>query len=95
MGKRNLTADQKMAIVLQGIKGEISIAELCRQHNISQTLYYNWRDRFIEGGKQRLNGKGENNPTIEYKTRIKELEHIIGKQTITIDILKKTQELLG
>lgn len=93
MGRRKWTAEQKISIVLQGIKGETSIAEICRNHGISQVQYYKWRDLFLEGAKQRLKGKSNSNSSGAYKAKIKELERIIGKQTVTIEILKKIQEL--
>lgn len=93
MGRRNFTAEQKMSIVLQGIRGETSVAELCRSHAISQVQYYNWRDLFFEGGKQRLNGKAQHTDSTAEKAKIKELERIIGRQTITIEILKKIQNV--
>ena len=92
MGRRRWTADQKFAIVLQGVKGETTVAQLCRDHRISQVQYYQWRDQFFTGAKQQLNGKRARNGTPE-KARISELERIIGKQTVTIEILKKIQQM--
>ena len=54
MKKRKWSADEKLAIVLSGIKGEKSVAEICREHQISQDRYYRWRDKFLEGGKNTL-----------------------------------------
>jgi len=94
--KRNWTVEQKSAIVLQGLKGEVSVAELCRQQGITTTLYYQWRDKFLEAGQIGLSGKGNNlNGQKELKNKIKELERIIGKLTVQNEILKKTEELLG
>ncbi len=93
MKQRKWTAEEKMAIVLEGIKGSKSVAELCREHKISQALYYRWRDKFLEGGKKALvNGSFEDKA---YKAEIEKLQKIIGKQAIQIEILKKTEELLG
>jgi len=92
MGRRIWTADQKLAIVLQGIKGNTTISELCREQGISQVQYYKWRDMFFEGAKKQLAGKRALNGTPE-KAKIKQLERIIGRQTVTIEILKKIQNL--
>ena len=54
MSYRKWSSSQKMAIVLEGIKTSITVAELCRKHGISQTQYYKWRDQFLEGAKQGL-----------------------------------------
>jgi putative transposase len=90
MGRRKWTAEQKFGIVLQGIKGETTITQLCSDHGISQVQYYKWRDQFFSGAKQNLNSKRAQNGTSE-RMKIKELERIIGKQTVTIEILKKIQ----
>ena len=94
MGRRRWTAEQKFAIVLQGIKGETTVAQLCRDHGISQVQYYHWRDQFFAGARQQLNGKRTQNPKYwGEKAKIRELERIIGKQTVTIEILKKIQQM--
>lgn len=74
MSRRRWTAEQKFAIVLQGIKGETTVAQLCRDHGISQVQYYQWRDQFFAGAKQNLNGKRTQNGAPE-KAKIKELVH--------------------
>jgi transposase-like protein len=93
MKQRKWTADEKLAIVMEGFKEKRSVAEICREHQISQTLYYRWRDKFLEGGKKGLtNGSsGEDG----YRAEIDKLQRIIGKQAIQIEILKKTEELFG
>ena len=93
MKKRKWTAKEKLAIVMEGLKEKRSVADICREHKISQTLYYKWRDKFLEGGKKGLvNGAGDGNV---YKAEIEKLQKIIGKQAIQIEILKKTEELFG
>ncbi|MBW1677931.1 MAG: transposase [Deltaproteobacteria bacterium] len=57
MSYRKWSSSQKMAIVLEGIKTSITVAELCRKHGISQTQYYKWRDQFLEGAKRGLSGQ--------------------------------------
>ena len=93
MKQRKWAAEEKLAIVMEGLRGSRPVAEICREHKISQTLYYRWRDRFLEGGKKALvNGTGDENA---YKAEIERLHKIIGKQAIQIEILKKTEELFG
>jgi transposase len=50
------SAEEKIRIVLAGLRGEDSIAELCRQEGIAQSLYYSWSKEFLEAGKKRLAG---------------------------------------
>ena len=93
MKPRKWLPEEKLAIVMEGLKEKKSVADICRTHQISQTLYYKWRDKFLEGGKNALvNGKtGE----AAYQAEIEKLQKIIGKQAIVIETLKKTDELFG
>ena len=54
--RRQFSAEEKIRIVLSGLRGEDSIAELCRREGISQNLYYRWSKEFLEAGKKRLAG---------------------------------------
>ena len=93
MKQRKWTAEEKLAIVLEGLKEKRSVAEICREHQISQSLYYRWRDRFLESGKKGLiNGSSGDK---QYLAEIERLQKIIGKQAIQIEILKKTEELFA
>src|SRR5205814_8508167 len=54
--RRHHSAEEKIRIVLEGLRGEDSIAELCRREGIVQNLYYRWSKEFLEAGKKRLAG---------------------------------------
>ena len=54
--RRRFSAEEKIRIVLEGLRGEDSIAELCRREGIAQGLYYSWSKEFLEAGKKRLSG---------------------------------------
>ena len=54
--RRQFSAEEKIRIVLSGLRGEDSIAELCRREGIAQNLYYRWSKEFLEAGKKRLAG---------------------------------------
>lgn len=84
-----------MSIVLMGLKGERPIAEICREHQISQSQYYRWRDRFLEGGKNALVYGAPSKKEAILKSEVDKLFKIIGKQAIQIEVLKKTEELFG
>lgn len=94
MKLRKWQSEEKMAIVLEGLKGQKSITEICREHRISQTLYYRWRDRFLEAGQKGL-GAGNLDEAKALQVEIEKLEKIIGRQTIAIETLKKTQNLIS
>jgi len=55
--RRQFSAEEKIRIVLGGLRGEDSIAELCRKEGIAQNLYYRWSKEFLEAGKKRLAGR--------------------------------------
>jgi transposase len=54
--RRHFSAEDKIRIVLEGLRGEESIAELCRREGIAQSVYYSWSKEFLEAGKRRLGG---------------------------------------
>ena len=54
--RRKFSSEEKIRIVLDGLRGESSIAELCRQEGINNNLYYRWSKDFLEAGKKRLSG---------------------------------------
>ena len=91
MKQRKWSAEQKFAIVPEGLKGKRTVADICREHQISQSLFYRWRDKFLEGGKRALSNGVSGDDA--YKAEIEKLQKIIGKQAIQIEILKKTEEL--
>src|SRR5210317_1349488 len=61
--RRQYSAEEKIRIVLEGLRGESSIAELCRKEGINQNLYYRWSKEFLEAGKKRLAGVQPARPT--------------------------------
>jgi transposase-like protein len=94
MKQRKWTADEKLAIVLEGIRGKKAVTEICREHHLSQTQYYKWRDKFLEGGRKALT-VGTNGKESRLEAEIEKLQKIIGKQAIQIEILKKTEEWMN
>lgn len=92
--RRKFNAEEKIRIVLEGLKGEDSIAEICRREGIAPALYYRWSKDFIEAGKKRLNGDTEREAnTSEVKDLKKEsddLKHVVAEQALEIRVLKKS-----
>ena len=56
---RTFSAQQKLEIVLAGLRGDVSVKELSRRQEIAETLYYSWREKLLEGGREALAGKAE------------------------------------
>ena len=59
---------------------------MCREHEIAETLYYNWRDKLLEGGRTALAGKEERSGEKELKKKIRELERALGRKTYELEI---------
>ena len=94
---RRWTPEDKARIVMESLTTNITVAELCRKYNLNPNVFYNWKQKFIEGGKMALSGSGKDN-MINKKNKeieIERLKKIIGEQTIAIDVFKKTLETGG
>ena len=83
---RSWTARQKLEIVLAGLRGERSVRDVCREHAISETLYYGWRDQLLEAGRQRLAGKEERQGERELRRKVAQLERALGRKTYELEI---------
>ena len=70
--RKHHSAEEKIRIVLEGLRGEDSIAELCRRERIATSLYYSWSKEFLEAGKKRLAGHTARQAT---SPEVKELRH--------------------
>lgn len=94
MGKKKhkFTPPQKLDIVLEGIRGDASVAEICRRHGIYHSDYYRWREKVLTGAIAGLkeNGKKKNNTEINNLKQEKErLEKTLLELTIENQLLKK------
>ena len=84
---RKWTVGQKLEIVLAGLRGDRSVAEVCREHQISESLFYAWREKLLEGGSERLSGKEERTEIAELRKRVRDLERSLGRKTYELEIL--------
>lgn len=83
---RTWTAQQKIEIVLAGLRGDRSVKEVCRDHEIAETLYYTWREKLLEGGREALAGKEERSGEKELRRKIRELERALGRKTYELEV---------
>ena len=92
--RKQYTAEEKIRIVLEGLRGEYSIAELCRREGIAESLYYSWSKEFLEAGKRRLAGDTARAATSdEVKTlrrEAQELKEVVAEQALELRLLKKS-----
>ena len=89
--RRKYSSEEKIRIVLEGLRGEESIAELCRREGISPNLYYTWSKEFLEAGKRRLMGDTKREATSGEVTELRK-ENLHLKQLVA-DLLLKNQVL--
>ncbi len=75
--------------MLAGLRGDRSVRDVCREHAISETLYYGWRDQLLEAGRERLAGKEERQGERELRRRVAELERALGRKTYELKIAGK------
>ncbi|HHV77699.1 MAG TPA: transposase [Syntrophothermus lipocalidus] len=95
MPKKKLTEDDALALIMSGLKGDIPVSDLCRRYGVSQATYYKLRDQFIAGGVQGLRNNGKTDQVKALEIRVNELENALGRKTLEIEILKKTEELMA
>ena len=85
--------EEKIRIVLDGLRGEESIAELCRRKGIVESLYYSWSKEFLEAGKKRLAGDTSRAATTDevkdLRREARDLKEVVAEQTLEIRLLKK------
>lgn len=92
--RRRFSADEKIRIVLEGVRAEQSVAELCRQEGIHPTIYYKWLKEFMEAGKARLRGDTKREATSDEVTQLRQenerLKELVGEVSLTNMLLKKS-----
>ena len=92
--RRHFSAEDKIRIVLDGLRGEDSIAELCRREGIAQSMYYGWSKEFLEAGKRRLAGDTARAATTDEVKDLRQettaLKEVVAEQALEIRLLKKS-----
>ena len=92
--RKQYSAEEKIRIVLDGLRGEVTIAELCRREGIAESLYYSWSKEFLEAGKRRLAGDTARAATSsevkDLKRQAQELKEVVAEQALELRLLKKS-----
>ena len=92
--RRKFSAEEKIRIVLEGLRGEESISDLCRKEGIHPTIYYKWSKSFLESGKRQLNGdtirEASSNEVKELRDENDELKMLVAELSLRTRVLKKT-----
>ncbi len=92
--RRKFSSEEKIRIVLEGLKGEVSIAELCRREGIVANLYYRWSKDFLEAGKKRLSGdtvrEANSSEVNDLKSENEQLKQLYAELSLKHRLLKKS-----
>jgi transposase len=92
--RKQYTAEEKIRIVLECLRGEESIAALCRREGIAESLYYNWSKEFLEAGKKRLAGDTARAATSDevkvLRKEARDLKEVVAEQALELRLLKKS-----
>ena len=92
--RRQFSAEEKIRIVLEGVRGEESIAELCRREGIASSMYYGWSKEFLDAGKRRLSGDTARAATSdevkELRREAQALKEAVADLTLENRLLKKS-----
>lgn len=92
--RRHHSAEDKIRIVLEGLRGEESISALCRREGIADGLYYSWSKEFLEAGKKRLAGDTARAATTDevklLRRQAQDLKEVVAEQALELRLLKKS-----
>jgi transposase len=92
--RKKYSSEEKIRIVLEGMRGEESIAELCRREGLNQNVYYRWSKEFLEAGKQRLAGdikrEANSSEVTDLKKENGQLKRLVADIMLKNDVLKKS-----
>jgi len=92
--RKHYSAEEKIRIVLSGLRGEDSIAELCRREGIAESLYYSWSKDFLEAGKKRLSGdtarQASTGEVKDLRREMRDLKEVVADLTLENRLLKKS-----
>lgn len=83
---RKFSAQQKTELVLASLRGPKTLAQLCREHDISESLLRKWREQFLAAGAERLQGKQERTEADELRRQIGRLERALGRKTMEVEV---------
>ena len=96
--RRNFSADEKIRVVLEGLRGNVSVSELCRREGISPTIYYRWSKDFLEAGKNGLTRDTKRDANDEEVRRLRQdnedLKRGLAEQVLEVQRLKKSLGIL-
>lgn len=96
--RRTFSSEQKITIVMEALRAEVSIAELCRKYSIQESQFYSWNKEFLEAGKKRLSGdttrEATSDEVMDLRKENQRLKEIVADVVLRYDIVKKSLSVL-
>lgn len=96
--RRLFTSEQKIMIVMESLRGELSVTEICRKHGINQSMFYKWNKEFLEAGKKRLAGdttrEATSDEVADLRKENQRLKEMVADLMLRYDIVKKSLDIL-
>lgn len=89
---RSFTPEFKAAVVLEVLTGSKSAAEVCRDHQLKETVFYRWKEEFLDQASKAFESDDQQ---LKNERRIAELEQLVGRLTLKLEIAKKVSSLLN
>lgn len=97
--RKKYSSEEKIRIVLEGLRGEMSIAELCRKEGLNPNIYYKWSKEFLEAGKKRLQGdtvrEATSTEVVDLKKENDQLKALVAELSLKNRVLKKNLSGVG
>lgn len=92
--RKRYNSEEKIRVVLEGLKGEASISELCRREGINPNIYYKWSKEFLEAGKKRLQGdtvrEATSSEVVDLRKENDQLKQLVAELSLKNRVLKKS-----
>jgi len=92
--RRKFNSEEKIRIILEGLKGEDSIAAICRREGIAPSVYYKWSKAFLQAGKRRLKGdtirEADSDEVSELRRENEQLKQLVAELSLKNRVLKKS-----
>lgn len=96
--RRIFNSEQKITIVMEALRAEMSVAELCRKYSINESQFYKWNKEFLEAGKKRLSGdttrEATSDEVAELRKENQRLKEMVADLVLRYDIVKKSLSVL-
>jgi transposase len=97
--RKKYSSEEKIRIVLEGLRGEATVAELCRREGLNTNIYYKWSKEFLEAGKKRLQGdtvrEATSTDVVDLRRESDQLKQLVAELSLKNRVLKKSLNGLG